>query len=86
MTLPGRLPTTLGCQGTEQSPHDPVTWLGTWVPDDETTNEPSCWVCGEHPYSTPPRYPYRRANGHAAYPVTLSTAIRTTTRTAPGRS
>jgi hypothetical protein len=55
-----RLPTTLGCQGTEHSPHDLVTWLGSWVPGDETSNEPACWVCGSHPYSTPPRYPYMK--------------------------
>jgi hypothetical protein len=60
MTHHGRWPTTLGCQGTEEIPHELVTWLGTWVAGDESTNEPACWVCGGHPYSTPPRYPYVR--------------------------
>ena len=60
MTYPRRLPTTLACEGTTKSPHEAVTWLGTWVPGDESSNEPACWVCGAHPYSTPPRYPYKK--------------------------
>jgi hypothetical protein len=58
MTHLRRWPTTLGCQGTMETPHELVTWLGSWVPEDESSNEPACWVCGAHPYSTPPRYPY----------------------------
>lgn len=63
MTNLRRWPTTLGCQGSQESPHELVTWLGTWVPEDESSNEPACWVCGSHPYSTPPRYPYPKARG-----------------------
>lgn len=51
-----RWPTTLGCHGTDETPHEPVTWTGTWVLGDESSNEPACWVCGSHPYSTPARY------------------------------
>jgi hypothetical protein len=60
MTHHRRWPVTLGCHGTEDIPHELVTWVGTWVPGDESTSEPACWVCGGHPYSTPPRYPYVR--------------------------
>jgi hypothetical protein len=56
MTHPRRWPVTLGCHGTEEIPHEQVTWLGTWVRGDESTNEPACWVCGAHPYITPARY------------------------------
>ena len=44
-------------------------------------------AAGIHPYR-PHRLASRRAAArvHAAYPVALSTVIRTTTRTAPGRS
>jgi hypothetical protein len=62
MTHPRRWPVTLGCHGTDEIPHELVTWLGTWVREDESTNEPACWVCGGHPYSTPPRYPYARVD------------------------
>ncbi len=64
MTHSRRWPVTLACHGTEAAPHEPVTWVGTWVTGDESSNEPACWVCGEHPYTIPPRYPYVR--GHAA--------------------
>lgn len=57
MTNPGRWPVILGCHGTEENPHDPVTWMGTRVAADESTNEPACWVCDNHPYSTSPKHP-----------------------------
>ena len=63
MTHSHRWPVTLTCYGTEETPHEQVTWVGTWVAGDESSNEPACWVCGGHPCTTPPRYPYVR--GHA---------------------
>jgi len=63
MTHSRRWPVTLTCHGTEATPHEQVTWVGTWVAGDESSNEPACWVCGGHPCTTPPRYPYVR--GHA---------------------
>ena len=61
MIEPHRWPVTLGCRGTEADPHETVTWVGTWVSGDESTSEPACWVCGNHPYSMGPRYPRVRA-------------------------
>ena len=63
MTHSHRWPVTLTCYGTEATPHEQVTWVGTWTAGDESTNESACWVCGGHPCTTPPRYPYVR--GHA---------------------
>jgi hypothetical protein len=60
MTHSRRWPVTLCCDGTETAPHDTVTWMGTWEAGDESTNEPDCWVCGTHPRTTAPRYPYIR--------------------------
>jgi hypothetical protein len=55
---PRRWPVTLRCDGTEAAPHETVTWLGTWITNDESSCAPPCWVCGAPPHTTSPRYPY----------------------------
>lgn len=54
-----RWPTTIKCDGLPDAPHERVTWLGDWVPENEDSCEPECFVCGNHGMSTAPRYPYK---------------------------
>ncbi len=52
--LAGRWPVSLKC---EQA-HELVTWMGTWVSNDESSTAPECFVCGLQGRSAYPKFPY----------------------------